>query len=76
MQFFAGITALLACLVLAFVAVVPWMSFFYVVIGIDHRLPSLVGTFAAWPWLAASVPAAVAMYAISRVMKVIQRKRA
>lgn len=35
MQFFTGIAALLACLVLAFVAVVPWMSMFFVAIGIQ-----------------------------------------
>lgn len=75
MQFFTGIAALLACLALAFVAVVPWISMAFVAIGIDHRLPSLVGTFASWPWLIASVPAAGAMYAISRVMKRLGSER-
>lgn len=75
MQFFTGFAALLACLVLAFVAVVPWVSMFFIAIGIDHRLPSLVGIFATWPWLVASVPAAGAMYAISRVMKKLQSER-
>ncbi len=75
MQFFTGIAALLACLVLAFVAVAPWMSMFFVAIEIDHRLPSLVGTFATWPWLVVSVPAAGTMYAISRVMKKLQSER-